>query len=224
MRSPLTETPTAAMPSLIGTLRALAPRRQLTFPESLRIAKLQAMTMLRTLGIEDGPVPVEFVDYLPHVRVIQATLPVSGVSHWTGTEWIITVNTHECWRRQRTTIAHEFKHILDHTSSDNLYSGDRFRTAAEQAEIAATYFAGCVLVPRNVLKRAWFGGMQRTHELADYFDVSPAAIRVRLTQVGLDMAADRHPTQKRRRSRPTSDRSQSPTHVHSSPDFIRRSA
>jgi hypothetical protein len=179
-------------PSVIGTLRAIAPTRQLTFAESLRIAKLQAITLLRTLGIEDGPVPVEFVDYLPRVRVIQATLPVSGVSHWTGTEWIITVNTHECWRRQRSTIAHELKHIIDHTHSDNLYSGDRFRTAAEQAEIAATYFAGCVLVPRNVLKQAWFGGIQCTNELADYFDVTPAAIRVRLAQTGIADSHDEH--------------------------------
>jgi Zn-dependent peptidase ImmA (M78 family) len=218
------DAPTGITPSVIGTLRGLAPSRPLTFAESLRIAKLQAMTLLRTLGIEDGPVPVEFVDYLPHVRVIQAALPVSGVSHWTGAEWIITVSSHESWRRQRITIAHEFKHIIDHTRAHDLYAGDRFRTAAEQAEIAATYFAGCVLIPRNVLKQIWFGGMQCVGELADYFDVSQAAIRVRLAQVGLDTPADIHPTQVRRRRRTTSDRRQPATYVHSSQNSPRRSA
>ena len=116
-------------PSVIGALRALAPRRPLTIDESLRIARLQANTLLRVLGIEDGPVPVEFIDFLPHLRVIQAPLPVSGVSHWTGKEWIITVSNTETWRRQRATIAHEFKHIIDHSRADYLYVGDHLHSA-----------------------------------------------------------------------------------------------
>lgn len=192
---------TGITPSVIGALRALAPRRPLTVDESLRVARLQANTLLRLLGIEDGPVPVEFFDYLPHLRVIQAPLPVSGVSHWTGKEWIITVSSGESWRRQRATIAHEFKHIIDHSRADYLYVGNHLHSASEQAEIVATYFAGCVLVPRKLLKQAWYGGMQRIGELADHFDVSPAAIRVRLAQTGI---ADPHdePTLPKRRNRP----------------------
>lgn len=195
--------PTAITPSVIGALRALAPRRRLTVDESLRIARLQANTLLRLLGIEDGPVPVEFIDYLPHLRVIQAPLPVSGVSHWTGNEWIITVSSGESWRRQRSTIAHEFKHIIDHSRADYLYVGTHRHSAAEQAEIVANYFAGCVLVPQKLLKQAWYGGIQRIGELADHFDVSPAAIRVRLAQTGI---ADPHdePARPKRRNGETS--------------------
>ena len=55
---------------------------------------------------------------------------------------------------------------------------------------AADYFAGCTLIPKRDLKRAWGNGIQRTTDLAHCFGVSEPAIRVRLAQTGLSTETD----------------------------------
>ena len=96
--------------------------------------------------------------------------------------------------RQRFTLLHEFKHIIDHGRTTVLYSGDGERTPAEQAEAAADYFAGCVLVPKRDLKSVWGRGTQRIEALADYFGVSAQAVSVRLAQTKLNVDRDRVPS------------------------------
>jgi Zn-dependent peptidase ImmA (M78 family) len=142
-------------------------------------------------GIETGPVPVEFIADLPKIEIELVGAPVSGASFWNGNSWIIQLNKHEIYSRQRFTLAHEYKHIIDHNRADTLYVGSREATPAEQAEQAADYFAGCLLVPKKLLKRAYYGGMQRTADLADYFQVSEAAMTVRLRQTGIVEPAPR---------------------------------
>src|SRR5690554_2113108 len=88
---------------------------------------------------------------------------------------------------------HEFKHVIDHGRTHQLYTGDRRTTPHEQAERAADYFAGCALVPRTALKHAWGNGLQHPATLADHFSVSEAAIRVRLDQTGLSREVDLEP-------------------------------
>lgn len=161
------------------------PKRHVTADEALRIADLQAARLLGICNITDGPVPSELLHVVPCVRVVWADLPVSGTSHWSGKDWIITLNTNESYRRQRFTLMHEFKHILDHGRADLLYHDTPRRSAAEQAEQAADYFAGCLLIPRRYLKRDWGNGKQRLAELAQIFEVSQQAIAVRLAQTGL---------------------------------------
>ncbi len=131
------------------------------------------------------------VSELPRVQVIYAALPVSGSSHWNGSHWVISLNNLEPWTRRRFTLMHEFKHIVDHGQSERLYRGDRRHTPSEQAELAADYFAGCVLLPKRLLKRAWGDGLQRSSALARHFRVSPQAVEVRLNQTGLRLARDR---------------------------------
>ena len=47
------------------------------------------------------------------------------------------------------------------------------------------YFAGCLLVPKTLLRSLWADGTRDTKTLARTFAVSPAAMRVRLRQTGL---------------------------------------
>lgn len=193
------DTNTTTASALITELRALTPPRSLTFTESLRIAKLQAIRLLRHLAIEDAPVPIELILRDAGVHITAQPLPASGFSHWSGRHWVITTNSRESWQRQRATIAHEFKHILDHPQTAHLYVSVSRLGASEQAELAATYFAGCVLVPRHLLKQAWFNGMQNLTDLAEHFDVSPSAIATRLHQTGI---AELHDLTPERRYRP----------------------
>ena len=47
------------------------------------------------------------------------------------------------------------------------------------------YFAACLLMPRPWVKRLWAQGTQDATVLAATFAVSPAAMNVRLQQLGL---------------------------------------
>lgn len=172
--------------SVLASLRALIPNRQVrAFTEAKKVAEFQATRLLELHGITSGPVPVEFIAELPRIEIELVEAPVSGASFWNGQKWIIQINRHESYRRQRFTLAHEYKHIIDHNHASRLYLGTKDVAAAEHAEQAADYFAGCLLVPKLLLKRAYYGGMQRPSELADYFQVSEAAINVRLRQTGI---------------------------------------
>jgi Zn-dependent peptidase ImmA (M78 family) len=177
--------------SVLANLRALRPDRRLTFGEALRIAELQATRLLTLTGVEDFPVPNEIVSELPRVKVVSEPIPTSGLSFWDGQQWVITLNRLEPWTRQRFTLLHEYKHIIDHGNVDLLYPGTRGRTSTQQAEQAADFFAGCVLMPRRYLKAAYAKGLQTPAALATYFDVSERAVTVRLAQTGLTPATVR---------------------------------
>ena len=171
--------------------------RDCTFPESLVIAERQATRLAALLTVDDGSVDgiqTHDIDGLPRVRVIiESALPVSGMSHWNGREWIIAIAATDSLPRQRFTLLHEFKHVIDHGAAHRLYRGNRRHNPSEQAEMAADYFAGCALVSKRDLKHAWGIGIQQPSALAAHFNVSEPAIRVRLAQTGLDVISDHQP-------------------------------
>ncbi|NYE95169.1 Zn-dependent peptidase ImmA (M78 family) [Psychromicrobium silvestre] len=178
--------PTPFDRSVLSTLRSLIPNRDVhSLAEAKQVAEHQAIRLLQLHGIDDGPIPVEFIAELPKIEIELVEAPVSGAGFWNGNAWIIQLNKHENYRRQRFTLAHEYKHIIDHNRADGLYLGSKDLPAEEQAEHAADYFAGCLLVPKMLLKRAYYGGMQRPSHLANYFQVSEVAILVRLRQTGI---------------------------------------
>lgn len=176
--------------SVLATLRSLSPARDdISFSDALRVAELQANTLLRLHGITTWPVPREVISELPKIRILPSSNAADGANFWDwrSKQWVILINRADSWRRQRFTLAHEYKHIIDHPNRERLYHG---ALADRHAEQAADYFAGCLLVPRRLLKRAWGNGIQRQDELARAFDVSEQAIHVRLRQTGLAMPTD----------------------------------
>lgn len=178
--------------SVLALLRALVPSRALSPSEALRLAELQANRLLRHFAIETNTVPEEIVSELPRVRIVREYgLPISGAAHWNGSYWIITLNADEPAFRQRFSLMHEFKHVLDHTTKDFLYHDRPFQTADQQAERVADYFAACVLMPKRVVKRLWCQGNQNLVELAATLFVSTRALRFRLEQLGLIEPAGR---------------------------------
>ena len=178
--------------STLGSLRALIPDRRCQFLEALRVAELQASRLLSLYRIEQAPIPSELVTELPRIHVEYRPIPMSGLSYWNGHSWVIALNRAEPTTRQRFTLFHEYKHIVDHGRVRDLYQGAGRKTAAQQAEQAADYFAGCVLMPRLLLKRAWASGLQTPDQLARHFETSERAISVRLAQVGLVDQSTRH--------------------------------
>ena len=117
--------------------------------------------------------------------------PVSGATNWSHGRWLIVLNGLEPRGRQRFSLAHEFKHILDHPFIDVLYPETPTMSSEERAEQICDYFAACLLMPRLWVKRAWRNGEQSRRALSERFDVSPAAMTFRLQQIGLTQPAGR---------------------------------
>jgi IrrE N-terminal-like domain len=171
---------------VLANLRTLCPPRRLTQGEALRVAELQAAKLLELSAIECPPLAETIISKVPKVQVRRISpWPVSGCTDWAKGTWVIVVNGAEPEVRQRFTIAHEFKHILDYPFIDVLYPANLGMSPHQRAEKACDYFAGCLLVPRPWLKRAWVSGLQDTAKLARHFGVSQQAVQTRLLQTGL---------------------------------------
>ncbi len=179
--------------NVITELRDLVPLRALTPTEAYRLAELQADRFLRRLGFSTAPVPIASIAGLPkvHVRYV-AHWPASGTTKWTHATWTVVINSSEPTVRQRFSLAHEFKHILDDRFLDVIYPKHGRMGESRLQESVCDYFAGCLLVPKVWLRRAWTSGEQSPFLLARKFNVSEAAIQVRLSQLGLTERLGRH--------------------------------
>lgn len=166
-------------PSTLARLRALTPRRSLDQVTALGIAERQAILLLRLSGSAEAPVSLGVLGDLPCVDLGLADLPTSGISYWTGTHWQLNANCSEPEVRQRFTLAHEFKHVIDHPGRDLFYASHGER------ERAADHFAACLLMPKLLVTRAWCNGEQDIDRLASHFVVSAEAMTRRLLTLGL---------------------------------------
>lgn len=131
--------------------------------------------------------PDFIISQLPRVKVERVSpLPSSGLSQWSGGSWRIMVNGSEPPLRQRFTLAHEFKHVLDHPFIDHCYPDVVGTRGHERPEQICDYFAGCLLMPKTWVTKAYCDdGIQELRLLARRFAVSQMAMRVRLLQLGL---------------------------------------
>ena len=104
--------------STLALLRGLVPNRRLTFGEAYRIAELQANRLRQHHQIDGPRLPSEIIEQLPHIAVeYDADMPVSGSAIWNGSRWVITLNAGESPQRNRFSLCHELKHIIDHTTT-----------------------------------------------------------------------------------------------------------
>lgn len=172
---------------MIEQLQRLVPKRQLSHDEALAIAELQAARLRQALRVNEAALSDHHLFAIPGVRVEAVkSLGVSGATRRVGDLWIILTNRDEARVRQRFSLAHELKHILDDQTTVHLYR--RGLLAAGQdwlTEKMCDRFAANLLMPRLWIKRAYVSGSQDPIELARLFDVSVDAMRIRLHQLGL---------------------------------------
>ncbi len=172
--------------AVLAVLRSKAPRRALRPSEAALIAEWQATELLALAGLTGPPTPANLISELPRVIVrTDVDLPVSGCTSWQAGRWLIIINGAEPIVRQRFSLAHEFKHTIDHRYCDVHYVDRPGQTAYSQAEQAADYFAACLLMPRRWVKQAWANGHQRVSDLSEIFQVSAPAMSRRLAHLGL---------------------------------------
>jgi Zn-dependent peptidase ImmA (M78 family) len=122
---------------------------------------------------------------------------LSGALIRTGNETVIGVNSSHHQNRQRFTIAHELGHFLLHKGIQmhvdedfrvNLRDGQSSR-ATSQEEIEANRFAAELLMPTEFIRRDVERRNSRNgdlvEELALRYGVSPRAMEIRLTNLGV---------------------------------------
>jgi hypothetical protein len=174
------------MASVIAELRAVCPHRRLTFGEGLRVAELQANRLLEASSIREPAVPEAVVTDLPRVTVERVSrIPVSGSVRWSKGLWLISLNRGEPRPRQRFSLAHELKHVIDAPFGEVLYPDWRGLSAYDRTEQVANHFAACLLMPKAWVRRAYFDrGYVSLPTLAARFEVSQAAMRYRLESLG----------------------------------------
>lgn len=179
-------TPQADLRSrLLVTLRAIRPSRRLDREAAEQIAERQATLLRRELGLSQVPaLPVGLIASLPFIRVAhEKQLPTPGVLFGTRHGWVIALKAEDAAVRQRFSLLHEFKHLLD-----DPFLGDeigQFGRHDQNVERVCNHFAACALMPRILLKRDWGSGIQRTEALAARYGVSLVAMEIRLRQIGL---------------------------------------
>lgn len=174
------------MASVLAELRSLIPKRPLTFSEGNRLAALQAERLLRLSDVHHPAVPEQIICDLPRISVEREyPFKVSGVTTWAEGVWMIALNAGEPETRQRFSLAHEFKHVLDAPFKAFLYPTQLGFTGEERYEAVADTFAANLLMPKTWIKKAWYDGVQDVRQLARMFDVSAEAMRIRLRTLGL---------------------------------------
>ncbi|MEC3976232.1 ImmA/IrrE family metallo-endopeptidase [Amycolatopsis sp. H20-H5] len=186
-------TPTKAeMTALVNQLRAIAPKRPLTYGESLQVARLQASRYRQWAAAIE-----------PEINLIglvkQRLMPVSFVPSYklNGESGLTTdavdgklqifVNENEPLVRQRFSLLHEMKHALDFDKAELLHSklgrGNQ-KLHDDMIEWLANEFAAHVLMPTALVKRIWFT-TQNLSLAASLFNVSTEAMATRLEKLGL---------------------------------------
>jgi predicted transcriptional regulator len=171
---------------LLEQLRAITPHRALTPSEARSIAERQATALISELRLRGPALPHVALADLPFLTVAQhASFKASGLSTYTGNGWLILLKRDEPKVRQRFSLAHELKHILDDPFIDRLYPSLGQSSSYARAERICDYFAGCLLMPKRWLLSDWCSGRQNIERLSQRYHVSRAAMRVRLNQLGL---------------------------------------
>ena len=185
--TPTVTTPTTQTTGLLARLRELVPRRGLSPAEAKLIAERQAAILLRHAGIETPAVDESVVTDLPFLAVTHRPgFPTSGMATQTDTGWVIVLRAEEAKVRQRFSLVHELKHVLDDPFIEWMYPTKNGYSPEDRAERICDYFAACVLMPRMWIKRDWAGGgIQDIARLARRYRVSQIAMAVRLSELRL---------------------------------------
>lgn len=181
-----------AMAAILDDVRSVVPKRPLTYGYSLQYARNQAARLRLLIGANDPEIDLLWlinqravpVNFVPSFRLGEQ----SGLT----TDYItgkleMFINESEPRVRQRFSVLHELKHVLDWRDADLLHSklgSGNAELQGKQVEQIANEFAACVLMPTMLVKRIWFK-TQSVQLGATMFNVSAEAMTTRLEKLGL---------------------------------------
>lgn len=170
-------------------------------------ADSEAAALLRNAGITSPRVDVDRLARDRGATIVMEPLDpeVSGVLYRLPDRIVIAVNQAHAHTRQRFTVAHELGHlilhqgrplIVDHVVRAKVSLRDtRSSLATDREEIEANRFAANLLMPAEFIHtavknelRSELDEVKTISILANMFVVSPLAMELRLTNLGLRAA------------------------------------
>lgn len=138
-------------PSTLRTLRNIAESDNLA-QHPMTVAKLQAQCLRELMGQSASEFNIQTLYTIPKIRIYSIDdLPVAGTAMWSGNAWCIEVNAALNEDERRFTVLHELKHIIDNPHTTRLFAGGDLAESTHVQEMAADYFATCVLNPVGAL-------------------------------------------------------------------------
>jgi hypothetical protein len=163
----------------------------------------QAARLLQSAGVLREPVSLRDVVSALNLEVVQTTgepFLCEGALRPMGDGLAIVVSGASNERRRRFTIAHEIGHFVLHSGRLAPERGGAVNEAWRQQEREADQFAAELLMPEPLVREAVLVLGADASRLADRFDVSRQAMRVRLSGLGIDEYREDHGQAPRRRS------------------------
>lgn len=120
---------------------------------------------------------------LVYVKMEPATS--GSLTYETGI-WKIRVNSNHNIKRQRFTILHELGHYILHRNKLQSFTDEIFFRAVLKGDIEyrANEFASKLLMPEDSVRKAIAEGVRNLGVLAERFDVSSPAMKVRVQELG----------------------------------------
>jgi|TARA_R110000796_G_scaffold118005_1_gene231278 predicted transcriptional regulator len=165
--------------------RKLPEFEELSTPEDL-------IKLAESKGLDTNPINISELAQELGVTVRFEPLEdeVSGslVKEKRSGAWVMTVNSLHHPHRQRFTIAHELAHRICHAAnSDNFEDKTFFRNGdSNWMEAEANQFAAALLMPENSFVNYIDNVSAKVEDLANYFQVSSMAVRVRARVLGYE--------------------------------------
>lgn len=169
----------ASSTTSLAQLRRMLPSTVLSLSAALLIAERQANRLVAAWT--DGDRAVREADIASLTTLDIRRGPVhrdeSGSSRYAAGRWLIQLSATDGATRQRFTLAHELKHIIDAGSDTNAAYA---RLSDRQIERVCDHFAACLLMNKRLVYRLWGDGLRTPEALARACNVSLQAILVRL--------------------------------------------
>jgi hypothetical protein len=181
-------------PPSLRRLRDMMPRFAISYHQALRVAERQATRLARTWGTENRAIQEADIARLTRISIVRHSPPShssdaspSGSSRYERGRWVIWLNPSETAARQRFTLAHELKHIIDNgTALTTAYK----RLSQHEIETVCDHFAACLLMSKHAVYHLWGDGLRTPEALAMAFHVSTSAMRRRMIELGLPTDLD----------------------------------
>lgn len=114
---------------------------------------------------------------------------ISGKIERSGNGFRIVINGTHGPLRQRFTLAHEIAHYVLHRDliGDGVTDDAMYRSArlSDEYERQANRYAADLLMPARLVRAAWRDGVRSYADMAERFDVSAEAARIRMRDLRL---------------------------------------
>ncbi|MCY9802662.1 ImmA/IrrE family metallo-endopeptidase [Vibrio scophthalmi] len=150
------------------------------------------LRLAESKGIETEPLDVADLVKALGIKVYFEPMPGDDSGSLTKNrktgEWKMLINSLHHPHRQRFTIAHEIGHHIKHGAFKDSFTDTTFFRNGEsnQMESEANKFAAELLMPEKRFNALIESGKVKVEELAEYFQVSSMAVRIRAKQLGYE--------------------------------------